>query len=321
MNSGPILILDDNAGIFELTSQFLRMAPLSSPANRRPPLARHIRRPKATSMRCSPMSPKPTTAEQLEIAVQLHALAPGLKVLIVSGYSFEDWLQTDLGLVNRLPSGSLRFLRKPFSAQQVLDAVGELLHDLPPEPRLAPFCDPPESLDSLFELSHDALIVRHLDGRIRYWNRAAETLYGWSRNQAIGQRADELLQTVYPAPLENIQATLLEKARCWEGELRHTASTSPNCDCEQPVGSSRDSLEGNRNSRDRPRYYSPERNRVRLSRPAPGTAVTIRRGQSLGAEVPRVVGGGAGSDGDSGRHRANCTCQRANRAGVRLRPG
>src|ERR1019366_2493785 len=72
----------------------------------------------------------------------------------------------------------------------------------------------------LLDLAHDAIIVRNLDGRIGYWNLGAETLYGWSKDQAAGKVIHELLQTIFPAPLEGIERTLLQTRR-WDGELRH----------------------------------------------------------------------------------------------------
>jgi PAS domain S-box-containing protein len=56
---------------------------------------------------------------------------------------------------------------------------------------------------------------------IRYWNRGAEELYGWTPEQAIGKSSHELLRTVFPSPLDDIQAEFLQTGR-WEGELNHT---------------------------------------------------------------------------------------------------
>ncbi|GAB6195509.1 PAS domain S-box protein [Lysobacter xanthus] len=72
----------------------------------------------------------------------------------------------------------------------------------------------------LLDLTRDAILVRDVDGRIRYWNDSSERLYGFTREQAIGRMAHELLQTEFPKPLREIAAELLREDR-WEGELVH----------------------------------------------------------------------------------------------------
>jgi PAS domain S-box-containing protein len=74
----------------------------------------------------------------------------------------------------------------------------------------------------LLELTHDAIFVRDGNDTITYWNRAAEQLYGWPRQEAIGRRADDLLQTRFPAPRDEIRDALLQQG-AWEGELIHSA--------------------------------------------------------------------------------------------------
>jgi len=71
---------------------------------------------------------------------------------------------------------------------------------------------------SLLSLTHDSIYVRDMNAVIRYWNRGAEVLYGWSAEQAVGEVAHELLKTVFPAPLDQIETELLRSGR-WEGEL------------------------------------------------------------------------------------------------------
>ena len=41
---------------------------------------------------------------------------------------------------------------------------------------------------TLFESGADAVVVVDMEGRITGWNRAAETLYGWSREEVMGKR-------------------------------------------------------------------------------------------------------------------------------------
>ena len=74
----------------------------------------------------------------------------------------------------------------------------------------------------LVELAHEAVLVRDADGgTIRFWNRGAEALYGWSRQEAIGQVSHVLLRTQFPMPLAEIEAQL-RATGYWEGELTHT---------------------------------------------------------------------------------------------------
>jgi len=69
----------------------------------------------------------------------------------------------------------------------------------------------------LLDLANDAIFVRGADDRISYWNEGAERLYGWTREEAIGQSPHDLLGTEFPVPILEV----LNSDR-WEGELRHS---------------------------------------------------------------------------------------------------
>jgi PAS domain S-box-containing protein len=74
---------------------------------------------------------------------------------------------------------------------------------------------------SLLNLTHDTIFVRDMSDIITFWNRGAQELYGWTAEQAIGKHSHQLLRTVFPVRIGEIQAELLRTGR-WEGELEKT---------------------------------------------------------------------------------------------------
>jgi PAS domain S-box-containing protein len=83
--------------------------------------------------------------------------------------------------------------------------------------------EPPRASDQPAKdhtISADALMVRNLDGTIRYWSGGAKKLYGWEPSEVLGTTSHQLLKTVFPVPLEVIEEELRAKGR-WEGQLIH----------------------------------------------------------------------------------------------------
>jgi PAS domain S-box-containing protein len=70
----------------------------------------------------------------------------------------------------------------------------------------------------LLELASEAIMVRDLDGCIRYWNTGAERLYGWRREEAMGKKIHALLQTAFPVSEEEVNLRLQSKGS-WQGRL------------------------------------------------------------------------------------------------------
>ena len=74
----------------------------------------------------------------------------------------------------------------------------------------------------LLDVAHDAVVVREpVESRISFWNREAENVYGYTREEATGQVIHELLATVFPESQQAVEAVLARGGQ-WEGVLRHT---------------------------------------------------------------------------------------------------
>lgn len=64
------------------------------------------------------------------------------------------------------------------------------------------------------------VLARSTRDRIIFWNLGAEKLYGFTKEEAIGQTSHLLLGAQLPEPLEKIQAKL-HKTGHWDGEIWH----------------------------------------------------------------------------------------------------
>jgi PAS domain S-box-containing protein len=76
---------------------------------------------------------------------------------------------------------------------------------------------------SLLNLAHDAIFVVDSAGVVSFWNKGAEDLYGFTREQAIANFAGEFLQTKFLESFELVVNQVIDKGQ-WAGELRQTTS-------------------------------------------------------------------------------------------------
>src|SRR5213593_2093400 len=65
------------------------------------------------------------------------------------------------------------------------------------------------------------VLAYDLEGRIVVWTGGDEALYGWSKTEASGMKAHDLLQTACSQPLAEINA-IVSAGGSWEGELVRT---------------------------------------------------------------------------------------------------
>jgi PAS domain S-box-containing protein len=100
----------------------------------------------------------------------------------------------------------------PQASNQELSAVKEELRNQNLQLTIA---------NRLLEQAHDGVIVRDEESRVISWNRGAERMYGWTKDEALGKITHVLLKTEFPEPLEQVERKL-KATGAWEGELLHT---------------------------------------------------------------------------------------------------
>jgi PAS domain S-box-containing protein/putative nucleotidyltransferase with HDIG domain len=79
---------------------------------------------------------------------------------------------------------------------------------------------------------HDAIIASDENYRITYWNRAAESLYGWRADETIGKVGPDITQTEFPgADTEEIRRHIRETG-LWRGEVTQVKKDETRFPCE-----------------------------------------------------------------------------------------
>ena len=71
---------------------------------------------------------------------------------------------------------------------------------------------------ALIDLSPDAIIVRELEGKVTFWSTGAEKLYGWTKEEALGEQTHSLVRTKFIESFDDIKLKLAQNGY-WSGEL------------------------------------------------------------------------------------------------------
>lgn len=82
--------------------------------------------------------------------------------------------------------------------------------------------------EDLFDLVHESIFTRDLEGRILAWNAASTQLYGWTVDQAVGRPAHALLRTRHERPLAELEDLARQSGR-WDGEVRRRTASGAEC--------------------------------------------------------------------------------------------
>lgn len=113
-----------------------------------------------------------------------------------------------------LRAGADDYLVKPFSARELLArvegtvAIAEVRREAD------------RRYGNLLAASPDAIFVWRLDSGIEAWNHGAQDLYGFSAEEARGQKPHQLLQGEAAMPWPSIEAALRKHGH-WDGDLVH----------------------------------------------------------------------------------------------------
>jgi PAS domain S-box-containing protein len=72
---------------------------------------------------------------------------------------------------------------------------------------------------ALLNKARDAIVVRDIDGKVLFWNKGAEFVYGWNRDEALGRNVAELYYAD-SKKFEEINALTTSRGE-WQGEVQH----------------------------------------------------------------------------------------------------
>ncbi|HWY12346.1 MAG TPA: PAS domain S-box protein, partial [Bacteroidia bacterium] len=77
-----------------------------------------------------------------------------------------------------------------------------------------------EKIRTIFDNAPDAIIATNLDHKITEWNKAAEAMYKYTREEIIGRSIDDIIQSEHILPLTRKKAEEeMKKTGLWKEEL------------------------------------------------------------------------------------------------------
>lgn len=79
---------------------------------------------------------------------------------------------------------------------------------------------------ALLDIAQDAIFVRSISGKIRYWNKSAEILYGWTDDEILDKNFDDKL-FADSSQLAELLEIIVENG-AWSGEMRQFTENNKN---------------------------------------------------------------------------------------------
>lgn len=77
---------------------------------------------------------------------------------------------------------------------------------------------------ALIDIATDAIFIRDLENHILFWNRGAECLYGWTAEESLGKKVNEIFYRESLSQIEPGLEAIIENGS-WQGELEQITKT------------------------------------------------------------------------------------------------
>ncbi|MEB3827606.1 hybrid sensor histidine kinase/response regulator [Phormidium sp. CCY1219] len=142
---------------------------------------------------------------------------PDVPFIIVSGAIGEDLA------VGAMKAGAQDYLMKD-NLTRLAPAIGRELAEAEMRRSREKAQEQIRQQAALLDIAQDAIIVQDLEGRICFWNKSAERLYGWSAEEAIERLAEELLFGKTAPQMDGARQMLATQGE-WCGELQQIAKS------------------------------------------------------------------------------------------------
>ncbi|MGO8700116.1 MAG: ATP-binding protein [Limisphaerales bacterium] len=174
----------------------------------------------------------------IETTVRIWEVCPDLEVVICTAYS--DYSLGEM-LARMGNEERLVILKKPFDTIEVLqlanaltgkwrwhqeaklkmDRLDKLVQERTAKLVAANSCLHEQA--RLLDLAQDAIFVWNMEGKVRYWNKGAERLYGWTAEEIVGAHLEARYCDCPSAREKERKAWQSLDRGEWSGELRHVA--------------------------------------------------------------------------------------------------
>lgn len=73
---------------------------------------------------------------------------------------------------------------------------------------------------ALIDIDPDAIFVKDMEDRIRFWSKGAQQLYGYTKEEVIGKRGSEFRFEEVPVEYNEALQAVLHRGQ-WQGEWAH----------------------------------------------------------------------------------------------------